>query len=75
MLSRRTFVQAAIGGNAAWLLNAKSSRLKIGVMDTVFKMPGKSEAVRLAKKLGLAGVQVTVARRDFRRLNQSLLSN
>jgi L-ribulose-5-phosphate 3-epimerase len=31
-------------------------------MDTVFRMAGKPEAVGLAKKLGLAGVQVTLGR-------------
>ncbi len=36
--------------------------MKIGAMDTVFKMAGNPEAVALAKKLGLAAVQVTLGR-------------
>jgi sugar phosphate isomerase/epimerase len=44
------------------LLGAKTPNLKIGVMDTVFRMAGKPGAVGLAKKLGLAGVQVTLGR-------------
>jgi L-ribulose-5-phosphate 3-epimerase len=31
-------------------------------MDTVFKMPGKPESVAIAKRLGLAAVQVTLGR-------------
>lgn len=44
------------------LRGAKPAGLKIGVMDTVFKMAGKPESVALAKKLGLAAVQVTLGR-------------
>lgn len=58
VISRRLFL--ATGSSA--LLPAKPKRLKIGVMDTVFKMAGKPEAVALAKKLGLAGIQVTLGR-------------
>jgi L-ribulose-5-phosphate 3-epimerase len=58
LISRR----AAITATAAALLPAQSSPLKIGVMDTVFRMPGNPESVALAKKLGLAGVQVTLGR-------------
>ena len=61
MISRRTFIGAAAGA-AASLQGAKPTGLKIGVMDTVFKMAGKPESVALAKKLGLAGMQVTLGR-------------
>jgi sugar phosphate isomerase/epimerase len=44
------------------LLGAKPEGLKIGVMDTVFRMAGKPESVALASKLGLAGIQVTLGR-------------
>lgn len=43
-------------------LHAKAARLQIGVMDGVFRIPGKPEAVGMAKKLGLASVQVTLGR-------------
>jgi sugar phosphate isomerase/epimerase len=59
MLSRRGFLGAAAGG---LLLGARPAGLKIGVMDTVFKMAGKPQAVAVAKKLGLAGIQVTLGR-------------
>jgi L-ribulose-5-phosphate 3-epimerase len=59
MLSRRGFLGAAAGG---LLLGARPAGLKIGVMDTVFRMAGKPESVALAKQLGLAGIQVTLGR-------------
>ncbi len=59
MLSRRAFLGSAAAGA---LLAAKASGLKIGTMDTVFRMAGKPEAIALAKKLGLAAVQVTLGR-------------
>ena len=62
MTSRRAFVRTAIAGTGGLLWAAKPQGLKIGVMDTVFRMAGKPEAVGLAKKLGLAGVQVTLGR-------------
>src|SRR4051812_3411307 len=62
MISRRSFVQTAIAGTGGMLLAGKPAGLKIGVMDTVFRMAGKPEAVALAKKLGLAGMQVTLGR-------------
>jgi L-ribulose-5-phosphate 3-epimerase len=37
-------------------------RLKIGTMDTVFRLEGKPEALPLAKRLGLAAVQVTLGK-------------
>ena len=58
MLSRRAFV----GTPAGALLGARPSRLKIGAMDTIFRMAGKPAAVAVAKTLGLAGVQVTLGR-------------
>jgi L-ribulose-5-phosphate 3-epimerase len=59
MISRRSFLATSL---AAPLLAQKPAGLKIGVMDTVFRMAGKPEAVALAKKLGLAGMQVTLGR-------------
>jgi sugar phosphate isomerase/epimerase len=59
MLSRRELLIAAGGCGA---LHAAPSGLKIGVMDTVFRMAGQPQAVARAKKLGLAGVQVTLGR-------------
>jgi L-ribulose-5-phosphate 3-epimerase len=59
MLSRRAFLATPVAGP---LLAQKPAGLKIGVMDTVFRMNGKPEAVALAKKLGLAGMQVTLGR-------------
>jgi L-ribulose-5-phosphate 3-epimerase len=59
MISRRAFVATSLAGP---LLAQKPAGLKIGVMDTVFRMNGKPEAVALAKKLGLAGMQVTLGR-------------
>lgn len=44
------------------MLAAHRPRLQIGVMDTVFRMPGNPEAITIAKKLGLAAVQVTLGR-------------
>ena len=61
MISRRTFV-GSVAGAAASLRGATAPGLKIGVMDTVFKMAGKPESVALAKKLGLAAMQVTLGR-------------
>jgi sugar phosphate isomerase/epimerase len=58
MLSRRLFVAAG----AAACLPAARRGLKIGVMDGVFRSAGKPEAVALAKKVGLASVQVTLGR-------------
>lgn len=59
MLTRRTFLAAA----AATSLPASTTQgLKIGVMDTVFRMPGKPESVSVAKKLGLSAVQVTLGK-------------
>jgi sugar phosphate isomerase/epimerase len=54
-------VGAAIGA-AGVALGTRPAGLKIGVMDTVFRMPGEPEAVALARQLGLAGIQVTLGR-------------
>src|SRR3954447_18546552 len=62
MISRRTFIGTAAAGTAGLLVGARPAGLKIGVMDTVFKMAGKPESVALAKKLGLAAMQVTLGR-------------
>jgi L-ribulose-5-phosphate 3-epimerase len=62
MISRRAFIRTTTAATAGVLLRAKPPNLKIGVMDTVFRMAGKPSAVGLAKKLGLAGVQVTLGR-------------
>ena len=62
MVSRRAFVKTAIAGTGGLLLGSKAAGLKIGVMDTVFRMAGKPEAAAVAKKLGLAGIQVTLGR-------------
>ncbi|MGI8989054.1 MAG: sugar phosphate isomerase/epimerase family protein [Bryobacteraceae bacterium] len=59
MLSRRAFLGTAAAGA---LVGAKATGLKIGVMDTVFRMPGKPESVEVAKRLGLAAVQVTLGK-------------
>lgn len=59
-ISRRVFLGTAAG--AALLGAPRLKGLHIGTMDGVFKMQTKPEAVALAKKLGLAGVQVTLGR-------------
>jgi sugar phosphate isomerase/epimerase len=61
MLRRRAF---GIAGAAAApsLIAETRANLKIGVMDTVFRLAGNPEAVPLAKRLGLAAVQVTLGR-------------
>ena len=58
MLARRSFLTAM----AAAPLQAASQRLQIGVMDGVLRRSGKPEAVAIAKKLGLASIQVTLGR-------------
>jgi sugar phosphate isomerase/epimerase len=62
MLSRRTLLTSGAAGAAGLLLRAKPTGLKIGVMDTVFRMAGKPDAAALAKRLGLSAVQVTLGR-------------
>jgi sugar phosphate isomerase/epimerase len=58
-LTRRTFLATTAAAAQAGAANAK---LRIGTMDGVFKMQTNPEAVALAKKVGLAGVQVTLGR-------------
>src|SRR5690349_12338691 len=62
MWSRRTLLGSAAAGAAGWMLRAKPAGLKIGIMDTVFKKAGNPEAVAMAKRTGLAAVQVTLGR-------------
>ena len=50
MISRRAFVQTTLAAAGGSLFAARPAGLKIGVMDTVFKMAGKPESVALAKK-------------------------
>ena len=59
-LTRRTFLEAT--GAAALARAATPKGLQIGTMDGVFKMQTNPDAVALAKKVGLAGVQVTLGR-------------
>ena len=58
MLGRREFLGAA----AVAALPGAASGLRIGTMDGVFRMQGKPESVALAKKVGLACMQVTLGR-------------
>ena len=62
MMSRRAFLETVTAVSAVALRGAKAPGLKIGVMDTVFRMAGKPESVALAKRLGLMAVQVTLGR-------------
>ncbi len=63
MITRRTILRAAMATPLAGLLPAAGLKdLKIGTMDGVLNLRGKPEAVALAKKIGLAGVQVTLGR-------------
>lgn len=57
MISRRQFLAAAA---AVPLAGKESFDLKIGVMDGVLRLSSKPEAVAMAKKLGLDGLQVTL---------------
>lgn len=58
MISRRLFVGAAIGA----ALPGAPTGLQIGTMDGVLRLSGKPDAVAMAKRLGLASVQVTLGR-------------
>jgi L-ribulose-5-phosphate 3-epimerase len=60
VITRRVFL-AGVGASRS-LFASKAPGLKIGTMDGVLRLSGKPEAVALAKKLGLAGVQVTLGR-------------
>lgn len=57
-MDRRSFV--GILGSAA--LAAPRKGVRIGAMDGVFRLAGKPEAVALAKRAGLASMQVTLGR-------------
>ena len=59
MLTRRVFIGTAA---VSMLQGTATTGLKIGVMDTVFRMPGKPESVVVAKRLGLSAVQVTLGK-------------
>lgn len=60
-LTRRSFASATLGAAAAIPLFADmGNRLQIATMDTVLKLEGKPEALAMAKRLGLAAVQVTL---------------
>jgi sugar phosphate isomerase/epimerase len=62
MFSRRHFLSAAVCG-AAGALQARGLRgLKVGVTDWNLSKTGKVEAVELAKRLGFAGVEVSLGR-------------
>ncbi len=58
-LSRRSFIAGSLGAAAMPLL-ADISSLRIGTMDTVLNLAGNPEALPVAKRLGLAAVQVTL---------------
>jgi sugar phosphate isomerase/epimerase len=62
MIPRRVFLAAAAFGVTRALRSASPAGLKIGVMDTTFRMAGNPEAVAVAHKLGLAAVQVTLGK-------------
>ena len=62
MLSRRALLGGAAAGTAGSLLRARNTGLKIGIMDTVFRKAGNPEAVAMAKRTGMAAVQVTLGR-------------
>lgn len=59
MLSRRELLAAAL---AAPAFAARPAGLKIGVMDGVLRLSGKPESVAAAKRMGCAGLQVTLGR-------------
>ena len=61
MLTRRGFGMASVAA-ASSLIAGNRATLKIGAMDTVFRLASNPEAVPLAKQLGLAAVQVTLGR-------------
>lgn len=62
-LSRRSFVTLAAGAFAPAALPARGLQgLKIGVTDWNLRQTAKLEAVSLARRLGFAGVQVSLGR-------------
>lgn len=59
MITRREFL---VGGLSVALIPKNPAKLKIGVMDGVLRLSGKPQAVEMAKKMGLEGLQVTLGR-------------
>jgi L-ribulose-5-phosphate 3-epimerase len=59
-LSRWSFVAGTVLSAAAPIRAGALSTLQIATMDTVLKLAGKPEAIPMAKRLGLAAVQVTL---------------
>jgi sugar phosphate isomerase/epimerase len=59
--SRRTFLETLIAAPAA--LAASKPRFKIGVTDWNLRQAGKLEALALAKKIGFAGVEISIGRK------------
>src|SRR4051794_33834039 len=64
MISRRNFLLTATLPSVGILAAQKVPGLKIGTMDGVLKLSGKPASVALAKKLGLAAVQVTLGKTE-----------
>ncbi|HZQ53561.1 MAG TPA: TIM barrel protein [Bryobacteraceae bacterium] len=60
--SRRHFLMLSACATAVPLRADLKAELKIGTMDTVLRLAGKPEALKTAKRLGLAAVQVTLGR-------------
>lgn len=60
--SRRSLLKAALGAAALPIRANLETKLQIGTMDTVLNLPGKPEALKVAKRLGLAAVQVTLGK-------------
>ena len=58
--SRRGFIASALGAAVVPIRAGTGSHLQIATMDTVLKLAGKPEAILIAKRLGLAAVQVTL---------------
>jgi len=64
MISRRNFLLTATLPSIGILTAQKVPGLKIGTMDGVLKLSGNPASVALAKKLGLAAVQVTLGKTE-----------
>jgi hypothetical protein len=60
-LKRRSFLSSVLAAGLPLRARAGTG-LRIGTMDTVLKLAGKPGAIPLAKRLGLAAVQVTLGR-------------
>ena len=61
MVTRRAFLGATAATAGSIAFGAKTAPgLRIGVMDGVLRLASKPEAVGVAKRLGLEGVQVTL---------------